>query len=239
MERANRASVSTFYAPGAWGARVELSDSAAHHANVKRLSVGDAVGLVSGDGRRAAGSIVELSKRSLIVAVESMEEVDRPPFVELLAPVGDRDRMLMLAEKSVELGLSSWRPVMYERSKSVSPRGDGTLFREKLRARQISALEQSSGAWLPELHVETALEPAINAAAGSTRLVLDQSGVPFAGLSNATTVSIALGPEGGLSDAEREQFASAGWQAVSLNTNVLRFETAGIAALAIVRSHLR
>jgi 16S rRNA (uracil1498-N3)-methyltransferase len=34
----------------------------------------------------------------------------------LLAPVADRDRMLWLAEKTVELGLTSWRPVVWRRS---------------------------------------------------------------------------------------------------------------------------
>jgi 16S rRNA (uracil1498-N3)-methyltransferase len=52
-------------------------------------------------------------------------------------------------------------------------------------------------------------------------------------------VRIALGPEGGLEESERTQFIQAGWRTVSLGANVLRFETAGIAALAIVRSHLR
>jgi 16S rRNA (uracil1498-N3)-methyltransferase len=51
-------------------------------------------------------------------------------------------------------------------------------------------------------------------------------------------VRIALGPEGGLEESERAQFIRAGWRPVSLGDNVLRFETAGIAALAIVRSHL-
>lgn len=237
MERAHRAALSTFYAPGAWGERVELGEGAAHHAAVKRLAIGDSVRLTSGDGRRASGAIETLSKRLLVVSVDAVEEVERPAMVELLAPVGDRDRMLMLAEKSVELGVSSWRPVMYERSRSVSPRGDGAAFRDKLRLRQISALEQSGGAWLPDAHPEAALADALSAALGETRLVLEQGGGPLGDV--ATSVSIALGPEGGLTDGEREQFANAGWRTVSLNANVLRFETAGIAALAIVRSHLR
>jgi 16S rRNA (uracil1498-N3)-methyltransferase len=51
-------------------------------------------------------------------------------------------------------------------------------------------------------------------------------------------VSIALGPEGGLEEDERARLITAGWRPVSIAANVLRFETAGIAALAILRSHL-
>ncbi|HET9012031.1 MAG TPA: RNA methyltransferase PUA domain-containing protein, partial [Gemmatimonadaceae bacterium] len=113
VERADRAPVGTFHAPGEWGATVELGEAAAHHAVVKRLKGGDRVRLTSGGGRRASGTIAELAKRHLVVELdaESCEQVVAPPYVELWAPVGDRERMLVLAEKAVELGASAWRPV--------------------------------------------------------------------------------------------------------------------------------
>lgn len=248
VERDHRAPVGTFYAPGAWRSaeRVELDALAAHHASVKRISVGDVVRLTSGDGRRAHGTVEELSKRRFVIALanEPIEDVPVPPRVELWAPVGDRDRMLMLAEKSVELGVSSWRPVVYGRSRSVSPRGEGESFREKLRLRQISALEQSGGAWLPESHSEVAFDSAIEGASTAgvgMQLLLDAEGESIGEVARTLEipVCIALGPEGGLEEAERAQFIRAGWRPVSLGANVLRFETAAIAALAIVHSHLR
>ena len=242
MERADRAPLSTFHAPGAWGSAVELPESAAHHAVVKRLSVGDPVQLSSGDGRRAHGVISTLGKRRLVVALgeEAVEQVPPPPRVELWAPVGDRDRMLWLAEKATELGVSAWRPVVYRRSRSVSPRGEGDSFREKVRLRMISALEQSAGAWLPDAAEESTLDDALATARPATRILLDAQGPPLAEVAPlAAPLALALGHEGGLDPEEREQFRSAGWRAASLGPNVLRFETAAIAALAIVRSLLR
>ena len=247
VEREDRAPVGTFHAPGAWqrAERVELDASAAHHAVVKRLVVGDIVRLSSGDGRRAVGEIAELSKRRLVVVLgdDEIDELPAPPRVDLWAPVGDRERMLMLAEKSVELGASVWRPIVYNRSRSVTPRGEGDGFRDKVRLRQISALEQCGGAWLPEMHVETTLDAALTAAGTADRgnLLLDVDGESFGDVlqSLELPVRIAMGPEGGLEESERAQFIRAGWRPVSLGANVLRFETAGIAALAIVRSHLR
>jgi len=246
VEREDRAPVGTFYAPGAWRERVELDEGAAHHAQVKRLAVGDIVRLSSGDGRRAIGAIVVLLKRRLVVEIDttSIEDVTAPARVDLWAPIGDRDRMLMLAEKSVELGVSSWRPVVYGRSRSVSLRGEGETFREKLRLRMISALEQCGSAWLPELHHDRTLDVALAADAVSRegdRLLLDAEGESIGEVMHALDVPVrlALGPEGGLEEEERVQFIRAGWRTVSLGGNVLRFETAGIAALAIVRSHLR
>lgn len=247
VEREDRAPVGTFHAPGAWqrAERIELDASAAHHAGVKRLGVGDVVRVSSGDGRRALGEIAELSKRRFVVALldDEIEQALAPPRVELWPPVGDRERMLMLAEKSVELGASVWRPIVYTRSRSVTPRGEGDGFRDKVKLRQISALEQCGGAWLPEMHSETTLDAALAAtgSAGRGSLLLDVHGESFVDVvqSLEMPVRIAMGPEGGLEESERAQFIRAGWRPVSLGANVLRFETAGIAALAIVRSHLR
>jgi 16S rRNA (uracil1498-N3)-methyltransferase len=244
VEREDRAPVGTFYAPGGWDERVELGEAAAHHAGVKRLAVGDVVGLTSGDGRRGFGAIADLSRRGLAVSLDtaSITVVHAPAHVALWAPVGDRDRMLMLAEKAVELGVSAWWPVTYTRSRSVSPRGEGDAFRAKLRLRMISALEQSGGAWLPELHDDTDLEEAVAGQGepiAGDRLLLDASGEAVGDVLHTLDppVTIALGPEGGLTEDERARFIRGGWRLVSLGANVLRFETAGIAALAIVRAH--
>ena len=50
------------------------------------------------------------------------------------------------------------------------------------------------------------------------------------------SVALLVGPEGGWTDREREQIAGARWRAVSLGPEVLRAETAAIAALAIINA---
>ncbi len=243
VERANRAPVGTFYAPGAWAAIVELDEAATHHVQVKRLRAGDTVRLTSGHGRRARGTLSMPSKgrASVEIDVATVEHVSRPPILALLAPVSDRERMLLLAEKSVELGLSAWYPVLYRRSRSVSPRGEGDAFQEKVRLRMIAALEQSGGTWLPELHAECGPEDARNLVRGMQRILLDGDGLPLSELRIApeSPCAIALGPEGGLDGEERDDFTESGWRLASLGANVLRFETAGIVALALMRAHLR
>ena len=240
VERADRAPVATIFAPGPWGADAELGEAAAHHAGVKRLQLDDPVRLTSGQGRRALGAISALSKRRLRVTIDehTIEAIERPPRVELWAPVGDRERMLLLAEKAVELGASAWRPVIYRRSRSVAPRGEGEPFREKVRLRMQNALEQSGGAWLPELSSEVTLDVALRGAGAVQGLLLDAAAAPLLTLRDVLRppIAIALGPEGGLEPGERDQLLDAGWRAASLGANILRFETAGIAALALVRS---
>jgi 16S rRNA (uracil1498-N3)-methyltransferase len=146
--------------------------------------------------------------------------------------------MLWLAEKATELGITSWRPVVWRRSKSVSPRGEGPTFQAKVRARMTSALIQSGGAWLPDLFPEASIERAVSAAPAGTRLLLSRGGVAISKIEIREPVVIALGPEGGMESAEERDFLQAGFQAVSLGESTLRFETAAVAAVAIAVSQL-
>jgi 16S rRNA (uracil1498-N3)-methyltransferase len=243
VDSANRASVATFYAPGAWSTRVELEEAAAHHATVKRLAVGDPVRLTSGDGRRVHGTIVELGKRRLVVECDlaSIDVTPLAPHVLLWGRFVYRERMLLLAEMAVELGASAWRSVVYARSRSVMPRGEGDAFREKLRLRMIAALQQSGGAWLPELLAEGEAPALIPTAAEGHAILLDPGGQPFREVlaESHTPLLLALGPEGGLDAPERHAFMESGWRAASFGDNILRFETAGIAGLALARALLQ
>jgi len=146
--------------------------------------------------------------------------------------------MLWLAEKVTELGITSWRPVVWRRSKSVSPRGEGPMFQAKVRGRMTSALIQSGGAWLPDLFPEASVERAVSAAPVGTRLLLARDGTPVHDASIREPVTIALGPEGGIDPTEQSIFVDAGFLPVRLGASTLRFETAGIAAVAIVVAQL-
>ena len=220
------------------GATTALGADVAHHVRVRRLEAGTAVKLTDGLGTVGWGTIVRIAKQSVAVDVERVAFVEPAPPVHLIVPIADRDRMLWLAEKSAELGLTSWRPLLWRRSRSVSPRGQGSMFQAKVRARMVSALEQSGGAWLPALYPDATVERAIASAPPERKLLLDQDGEPILGGVLEGVLTVAVGPEGGIEPDERAAFVSAGWTPVSLGGNVLRFETAALAALAIVRAAL-
>lgn len=223
------------------GSHVSLSDGDARHVQVLRLGVGERVGLRDGAGMVASGVLVRLARAQALVEVDQVRLVDPPSAIHLIVPIADRDRMLWLAEKATELNVASWRPVLWQRSKSVSPRGDGAAFRAKVRLRTISALLQSRSAWLPEIYPDAQPDRAIATAAPGTRLVLDVDGAPVACFASAMAVApvtIAIGPEGGFDEAELAALEAAGFARASLGDTVLRFETAGIAAIAVARSML-
>ncbi len=240
MERTDRAPVATFFASDGLvaGGTVTLPEEAAHHIRVARVALGERVALRDGAGKAALGTLVKVSRTSALVDVSETSEMSRAAPIHLLAPVADRERMLWLAEKATELGVTTWRPVVWRRSKSVTPRGEGSMFQAKVRARMTSALIQSGGGWLPDIFPEATIERAVAAAPLGTRLLLARDGEPIGGVPMKTPVTIALGPEGGMEPEERDTFIGAAFLPVKLSDTTLRFETAGVAAIAIAAASL-
>ena len=240
VECTDRSAVATFFAADTLtaGATITLSEEAAHHIRVSRVAIGECVALRDGAGKSAVGTLVKISKSSALVDISETSELTRPAPIHLLAPVADRERMLWLAEKVTELAVTSWRPVVWRRSKSVSPRGEGPTFQAKVRARMTSALIQSGGGWLPDVFPEATVERAVAAAPLGTRLLLAKDGEPIGGVPMRAPITIALGPEGGMEQSERDAFIGAAFLPVKLGDSTLRFETAGVAAVAIAAASL-
>ncbi len=239
MERHDREGVASFFAPDeplVAGTPASLGEGVMHHLRVRRLGIGSRIALLDGEGHRAEGTLVRMSRTSATVEVDQVITTPPLPPVHLLVPIADRDRMLWLAEKCAELGATSWRPILYRRSRSVKPRGEGPTFVGKLRARMASALEQSGGTWLPAMYPESTLARAVSALPEGARFVLDAEGSAILGHRIEPPVTIAVGPEGGLEEEELEEFERAGFTRAALGGHMLRFETAAIAGLAVARS---
>ena len=242
VELRDRAAVAAFFAGDnalVVGATVTVGEETARHMTVRRLAIGVPLQLLDGMGRVADATLIRLARSAATVQVERVRDVVPLPPVHLLTPIADRERMLWLAEKSAELGLTSWRPVLWQRSRSVKPRGEGPTFTAKVRLRMAHALEQSGGTWLPVLYPDATCERAIAGAPEGTRLVLDGDGEPiFAALPAHAPATLAVGPEGGFDPSEIALLERAGFRRVRLEGHTLRFETAAITGIGIVRAAL-
>jgi 16S rRNA (uracil1498-N3)-methyltransferase len=216
---------------------VTLHEAAAHHAHVRRLGVGDRVAITDGLGSRGFGRVASLEKKQLVALIDGVELLAAPPPIHLFLPVADRDRMLWLAEKSAELQVTSWNPVMFRRSRSVVPRGDGEGFERKVRARLIAALEQSGGAWLPTMEPIRELASVPRGSDGRA-YALDRGGPSLGRLPMEAPISLMVGPEGGYDAEELAPLRLRGWTTASLGDLTLRFETAAVAAVAVARARL-
>jgi 16S rRNA (uracil1498-N3)-methyltransferase len=142
-------------------------------------------------------------------------------------------------QKATELGVTCIQPVLSARS---VVRLDEHQAARKLRHWQAivaGACEQSGRSVLPEVREPLDLSRFLaEAPRGGQRLVLSPNGpASLAGLATtATRVELLIGPEGGLDDAELDAAARAGFAPVRLGPRVLRTETAGIVALAVLQA---
>ena len=104
----------------------------------------------------------------------------------------------------------------------------------------IGALEQSGGAWLPELCPELSLEDALVRAErlDAERLLLER-GARSLMTRRPQAADAMIGPEGGIQHEERMLIVDRhGWLPVSVGDTTLRFETAGVIAAGVLRGLL-
>ena len=215
--------------------------AASHVARVLRLRSGDAVVLFNGDGWEHAGRIDAL--RSGEVAIELLAReggvADSPLPVTLLQGVARGERMDLVVQKATELGVARIVPVLAARS---VVRLDGRQAQRKLehwQAVAIAACEQSGRSRLPAVQAPVTLEQALSGlpTQGCRFTLSPGAGVPLAALAGGTDqVSLLIGPEGGLTEAEIGLATGAGFEPRSLGPRILRTETAALAALAVLQA---
>jgi 16S rRNA (uracil1498-N3)-methyltransferase len=152
------------------------------------------------------------------------------------------DRMEWAIEKCTELGVAQIVPVIAQRTeKHLAAAAEKRL--ERWRRIALQASEQSRRSEPPEVSDPAKLKDAL-AIEAAARIVLAE-GESTVSLNDAVDsavqgfVALAVGPEGGWSEREMEWFRGAGWVSASLGNNILRAETAAIAATAIVMAALQ
>jgi 16S rRNA (uracil1498-N3)-methyltransferase len=164
---------------------------------------------------------------------------ESPLAITLVQAVSRGEKMDWTLQKATELGVRTIVPVLSARS---VVRLDEEQAERKWRHWQAvvaGACEQCGRSRLPELRPPQPLPSYISAAPPSgRRFVLSPQGTAsLASLATVETdVALLIGPEGGLDDAEIELARRSGYEPVRLGPRVLRTETAGIVALAVLQA---
>ncbi len=222
------------------GATVDLPERAARHVAALRLRAGDALTLFSGDGYEWRGILAAVGKRGAQVALRERRAVDResPLDITLVQGVCAADRMDLVLQKATELGVARIRPVVTTRSivrlSQERQERRGTHWQNVV----IAACEQCGRNVVPQVAPSTALRDFLaEAAAPGTRIVLSPlADATLRTLRVAGPVTILIGPEGGLTDDERELAGLAGFVGVRFGPRILRTETAPLAAIAALQA---
>jgi len=223
------------------GDRAFLSGSNAEHlARVLRARVGQEFEIATGDAVRL-GRIAAISESTVEFELgESVAQAEQGS-VSLLLAVFKFERMEWVIEKATELGVAAIQPVIARRTETHLASAAAKRV-ERWRRIAHEAAQQARRDAAPEIADPVKLKDALDHHA-EIKIVLAESEQKLA-LKDAlhalttedrrlTTVSLAVGPEGGWTDDELRDFNDAGWTSASLGKTILRAETAAIAALAI------
>lgn len=215
---------------------------AQHVARVLRLTSGDPLVLFNGDGCDYPAVLESVARKSVTARIIGCEPVNNesPLAVHLVQGISRGERMDWVVQKAVELGVGRLSPVLTERT-VVRLEADRRRRRlDHWRGVMVSACEQCGRARLPHLDAPEPLSARLadgESATGGLRLFLDPEGRK--GLMDLSehprSVCLVVGPEGGLSDAERSRLREAGFEGVRLGPRILRTETAAVAALTAVQ----
>jgi 16S rRNA (uracil1498-N3)-methyltransferase len=219
---------------------LDLPESVHRHAvQVLRLKPGAVIRLFDGKGLEVEAELTQVEKRQSQVQLlgQLKNQSESPLKITLLQGISRGERMDFAIQKAVELGVSTIVPVVTERC-NVQLKQDRAQKRlDHWQGVLISACEQSGRAFLPELAAVTTLEQALLENEDELKLVLDpRASQSFTDIQQPQTLSLLIGPEGGLSEAEVDQAAQNGYTAVQFGPRILRTETAAVAALAVVQT---
>jgi len=222
------------------GMTVELDERAARHVTqVLRLRAGDALVLFDGSGRDYPAELVA-AHRGRTAAATREPGPEEPALVleaHLWLGVSRGERMDFALQKAVELGVAGIQPLLCERTvvKLDPARRDKRLAH--WQGVVVGACEQSGRRRLPRLAEPRTLAECL-AKPPVTGVLLDPTAErTLPELSRPKgPLTFLIGPEGGLSPAERDAARAAGFVGVRLGPRILRTETAPLAALAVAQA---
>lgn len=217
-----------------------LGPNATHLFRVLRAKAGQQFDIAA-NGVLRHGTIVQAAMDQ--VEFELGDEVASTALlhVTVYLSIFKFDRLEWALEKLTELGVSSFRPMIAQRTEQHLAKAAAKRV-ERWRKLAREASQQARRIAPPEIADPLALKQAIAEEKGS-RIVLaeaeEQLFLKAALAGCEAPLALAFGPEGGWSEAEMELFKASGWKAASLGHTILRAETAAIAATAVVLAELQ
>lgn len=241
------ASPNRLYVPAALQRGEHLSlegERARYVARVLRLRAGDELQVFDGKGGEYRAILTQASRDVVVLRIAEPcgRNVESPLSIHLVQGISRGERMDTVVQKATELGVHRLTPVVTERS--VVKLDDDRAARRADHWRKVarSACEQCGRNVLPEIDPPQDLGRFLEgSAAGAMLRVLLHAEAENTLVSPSPPVArvqVLIGPEGGLSPAERERALAAGFSARSLGPRILRTETAALAAIALLQARL-
>jgi len=219
-----------------------------HIKNVLRMHPGEQIVILDGSGMEYRCEIEAIAEEVLARILEAKKtEAELSVRLLLFQGLPKKDKMELIIQKAVELGVSEIIPVLTKRT--VVKLEDKKKEQKKLERWQAiaeAAAKQSGRGVIPKVCEAVKFSEAVKMAEE-----LDESLIPYelaegmdeareriSSLHGKNTIGIFIGPEGGFAEEEIAVAAKAGIHPITLGKRILRTETAGLCILSVIMFEL-
>lgn len=220
-----------------------------HIKNVLRIKPGEEISVSNGiDGREYRCEVVSLSDERVECKLRFIKEdnVELPNKVYLFQGYPKGDKMELIVQKCVELGVYEIVPVFMKRTivKLDEKKAENRV--KRLNGIAEAAAKQSKRGIIPKINDVMSFQEAIAySSCAQVKLIpyelaqgMDRTKELIGRIKPGESVAVFIGPEGGFAVEEIEAAMQAGIESVTLGRRILRTETAGIAVLSVLMYHL-
>lgn len=229
--------------------RVYIEGSDVNHMkNVLRMRVGEEVMISDGNNRTYRCAVQEYGEDITILKIleRGLVDTELPSRIYLFQGLPKQDKMELIVQKAVELGVYQVIPVATKRC--VVKLDEKKAAKKVERWQQIaeSAAKQAGRGYIPEIHSVMNYRKALEYA-GKLDVVL----IPYEladsmqetkqiidTIRPGQSIGIFIGPEGGFEQEEVERAIDCGARVITLGRRILRTETAGLTTLSVLMFHL-
>lgn len=229
-----------FYVPDAAHAHELPADEASHAVKVLRLTAGDEMMLMDGQGNFYRAVVIVASNHHCMYDIQETLPQERPwqGHIHLaIAPTKLMDRTEWMVEKAVEIGVDemTFLDCQFSERRVVKT--------QRLEKIAVSAMKQSRKAWKTEIHEMTSFNDFITTPRSGYQYIahcyeeVERSFLfeQMKALAPTEDVTILIGPEGDFSIDEVRNAIGKGYQSVHLGSSRLRTETAGLSAVMMTQ----
>lgn len=220
-----------------------------HIKNVLRMKPGEEISVSNGtDGKEYRCGIEELHEEEIICELRFIKEegMELPSKVYLFQGLPKADKMELIIQKAVELGVYEIIPVATRRAvvKLDEKKAGSRILRWQGIAE--AAAKQSKRGIIPKVQNVMSFKEAVQySSCAQVKIIpyelsegMEKTREIIEGLKPGEDIAVFIGPEGGFSQEEIEIAAAQGIIPVTLGKRILRTETAGMTVLSILMYHL-
>ena len=219
-----------------------------HNKNVLRMKIGEELEISDGNNKKYLCEIASMTADEVCAMIkqELIVDTELPSKIYLFQGLPKSDKMELIVQKAVELGVYEIIPVATKRAVVKLDDKKASKKIERWQAIAESGAKQSGRNVIPEVKKVMAFKDAVQYAKSLDVLLvpyelaegMSETKALISAIRPGQSVGFFIGPEGGFETSEVEYAVENGAKAITLGKRILRTETAGLTTLSILMYHL-